>query len=89
MEGAEAAPAAVQVELLEGVSGNWDLVGFGGHDGAAQVVLAGHGDGDQQRVAAALAVGDRVDELFAHCSDIAQVVILSQQALGALFGLGA
>src|SRR5271165_2517359 len=55
MEGVQADFAAVQVQFVKQLPGDGDFVGLGVHDGAAQVVLAGHGDSGEHGMAAALA----------------------------------
>ena len=54
VEGVQADFAPVQVEFLEQLPGDGDFVGLGVHDGAAQIMLAGHADGGEHRMAAAL-----------------------------------
>src|SRR5919108_743596 len=47
VQGVEADFASVQVELFEELAGDGDFVGLGVHQCAAQVMLAGHGDGGE------------------------------------------
>jgi hypothetical protein len=51
MEGVERDGAPGQVEVAEEFARHGDFVGLGVHQRAAQVVLAGHGDGGEDRVA--------------------------------------
>src|SRR5271157_4157569 len=55
MESVQADFAAVQVQFVEQLPGDGDFVGLGVHQGAAQVMLAGNGDGGEHGMAAALA----------------------------------
>ena len=49
-------PASGQVQLAEKRARHRDFIGFGVHQRAAQIELAGHGDGAQDGVAGAVAV---------------------------------
>lgn len=55
VQGVEADFAPVQIEFLEPLARDGDFIGLGVHQGAAQVVLAGHGEGRQHGMTAALA----------------------------------
>jgi len=54
VEGIQTDFAPVQIELLEEFAGHGNFVGFGVHDRAAQVMLAGHRYGRQHRMASAV-----------------------------------
>ena len=55
VERVQAHPAPGQIQLAEEFARDRDFVGLGVHQGAAQIELAGHGDGAQDRDARAVA----------------------------------
>ena len=54
VQGVQGNQAASEVQVLEELAGDGDFVGFGIHDGAAQIILAGHADGSEHALAAAM-----------------------------------
>ena len=55
VERVQGSPASGQVQLAEKRARHRDFIGFGVHQRAAQIELAGHGDGAQDGVAGAVA----------------------------------
>ena len=54
VQGIQRNEAASEVQILKEFADDGDLVGLGIHDGAAQVILAGHADGREHALAAAM-----------------------------------